>query len=69
MMTKQYLPVNSRPGQDSLRAAIRLRIAFLPSSKSIKVLSAAKSGLGMPANPGLKLRLISIDLKLILVAV
>jgi hypothetical protein len=40
-----------------LTAAISSRIAFLPSAKYISVLSAAKSGLGMPAKPGLRLRL------------
>jgi hypothetical protein len=30
-------------------------MAFLPSLKNIRVLSAAKRGLGMPAKPGLRL--------------
>ena len=43
----------------SLRAAMISRTAFFPSPKSINALSMAKSGLGMPANPGLRLRLIT----------
>ena len=35
-----------------------LSTAFFPSPKSISELSRAKSGFGMPAKPGLKLRLI-----------
>ena len=44
-------------------AAMRSRIAFLPSPNIISVLSLAKSGLGMPANPGDKLRLTTITVR------
>lgn len=47
----------------ALRAAISSRIAFLPSPNIIRVLSAAKRGLGMPAKPGLRLRFTTITVR------
>lgn len=49
--------------QSALIAVTRSSTAFLPSAKYMTQLSAAKRGLGMPAKPGLRLRLITTTVR------